>query len=65
MPANDPDTAVLSSIKNLRGAEFDKRMAPADRLRLSMVWLALAGLAADWAGLHFMVGAFLAYFYEW
>ncbi|MDN7487790.1 hypothetical protein CFB40_27830 [Burkholderia sp. AU31652] len=24
VPANDPDTAVLSSIKNLRGAEFDK-----------------------------------------
>lgn len=37
-----------------------QRMAPAERLRLSMVWLALAGLAADWAGLHFMVGAFLA-----
>ena len=37
-----------------------QRMAPADRLRLSMVWLALAGLAADWAGLHFMVDAFLA-----
>jgi Kef-type K+ transport system membrane component KefB len=25
-----------------------------------MVWLALCGFAADWAGLHFMVGAFLA-----
>ena len=24
VPANDPDTAVLDSIKNLRGAEFDK-----------------------------------------
>jgi putative membrane protein len=24
VPANDPDTAVLDSIKNLRGADFDK-----------------------------------------
>lgn len=36
------------------------RVPISERLRLSMVWLALAGLAADWAGLHFMVGAFLA-----
>ena len=26
----------------------------------AMVWLAVCGLAADWAGLHYMVGAFLA-----
>jgi Kef-type K+ transport system membrane component KefB len=25
-----------------------------------LIWLALAGLGADWSGLHFMVGAFLA-----
>lgn len=31
-----------------------------DRWPLSLIWLALVGLAADWAGLHFMVGAFLA-----
>ena len=37
-----------------------RRLAEAERLRASMVWLAVAGLAADWAGLHFMVGAFLA-----
>ena len=31
-----------------------------DRLYLGLVWLALCALAADVAGLHFMVGAFLA-----
>ena len=31
-----------------------------DRWYLGLVWLAACGLGADWAGLHFMVGAFLA-----
>lgn len=31
-----------------------------DRWYMGLVWLALSSLAADWAGLHFMVGAFLA-----
>ncbi|MBQ0960233.1 cation:proton antiporter [Ideonella sp. 4Y11] len=31
-----------------------------DRWYLALVWLALSGFVADWAGLHFMVGAFLA-----
>jgi len=31
-----------------------------DRWYLGLIWLAAVGLAADWAGLHFMVGAFLA-----
>lgn len=31
-----------------------------DRWYLGFIWLAVIGLAADWAGLHFMVGAFLA-----
>ena len=36
------------------------RLAEADRWYLALVWLALCSLGADWAGLHFMVGAFLA-----
>jgi len=36
------------------------RIPERDRWYLAMVWLALCGFAADWAGLHFMVGAFLA-----
>ncbi|MDZ7924359.1 MAG: cation:proton antiporter [Marinagarivorans sp.] len=31
-----------------------------DRWYAGFIWLAACGLAADWAGLHFMVGAFLA-----
>lgn len=31
-----------------------------DRWYLGFIWLAVIGLAADWSGLHFMVGAFLA-----
>lgn len=36
------------------------RLASADRWFAALVWLAVCSLAADWAGLHFMVGAFLA-----
>ncbi|AXJ94621.1 cation:proton antiporter [Sphingomonas sp. FARSPH] len=31
-----------------------------DRWYVGLIWLAGCGFAADWAGLHFMVGAFLA-----
>lgn len=31
-----------------------------DRWYVSLVWLAICGFAADWAGVHFMAGAFLA-----
>ena len=31
-----------------------------DRWHIAVVWLALASLGADWCGLHFMIGAFLA-----
>jgi Kef-type K+ transport system membrane component KefB len=31
-----------------------------DRWHLGLVWLAFCGFGADWSGLHFMVGAFLA-----
>ena len=32
----------------------------ADRWCVGLIWLAGCGFAADWAGLHFMVGAFLS-----
>lgn len=31
-----------------------------DRWILGLIWLIVCGLAADWAGLHYMVGAFLS-----
>lgn len=36
------------------------RLPVRDRWQLALVWLALCGFAADWSGLHFMVGAFVA-----
>jgi Kef-type K+ transport system membrane component KefB len=37
-----------------------KRLSESDRWYAGLVWLAVCGLAGDWAGLHYMVGAFLA-----
>ncbi|MDO8990590.1 MAG: cation:proton antiporter [Sideroxyarcus sp.] len=36
------------------------RLEERDRWYVGLIWLAVCGLGADWAGLHFMVGAFLA-----
>ena len=36
------------------------RLPESDRWYLALPWLALVSLGADWCGLHFMVGAFLA-----
>ena len=37
-----------------------RRVPERDRWYAGLIWLALCGLGADWSGLHFMVGAFLA-----
>lgn len=37
-----------------------ERIAQVDRWPVGLIWLVLCGLAGDWAGLHYMVGAFLA-----
>ncbi len=36
------------------------RLNASDRWFVSLIWLALCGFGADWSGLHYMVGAFLA-----
>ncbi len=36
------------------------RLTEPDRWYVGMVWLALCGFAAEWSGLHFIVGAFLS-----
>ena len=36
------------------------RLARPDRWAVGLIWLILCGLAGDWSGLHYMVGAFLA-----
>jgi Kef-type K+ transport system membrane component KefB len=50
--------AFLLAVPALRA--LMPRLDAADRLPVALVWLAATSLAADWAGLHFMVGAFLA-----
>ncbi|WP_119717139.1 cation:proton antiporter [Cognatilysobacter tabacisoli] len=37
-----------------------RRLAERDRWYVALIWLAACAFGADWAGLHFMVGAFLA-----
>jgi Kef-type K+ transport system membrane component KefB len=36
------------------------RLAESDRWYVALMWLAVCAFGADWSGLHFMVGAFLA-----
>ncbi len=36
------------------------RLSERDRWYVALIWLAACAFGADWAGLHFMVGAFLA-----
>jgi Kef-type K+ transport system membrane component KefB len=40
--------------------KFILRLEERDRWFVALVWLLAAALAADWCGLHYMVGAFLA-----
>ena len=37
-----------------------RRLAESDRWYVALIWLAVCAFGADWSGLHFMVGAFLA-----
>lgn len=37
-----------------------RRLKEDDRWYVALIWLALCAFGADWSGLHFMVGAFLA-----
>lgn len=37
-----------------------QKLEQSDRWYVALIWLALCAFTADWAGLHFMVGAFLA-----
>lgn len=37
-----------------------QRLSERDRWYVALIWLAVVAFGADWAGLHFMVGAFLA-----
>jgi Kef-type K+ transport system membrane component KefB len=51
---------VAFSVVTLFFRALMKQVEEPDRWFLGFIWLAACGFAADWAGLHYMVGAFLS-----
>jgi Kef-type K+ transport system membrane component KefB len=51
---------VVFAVSSFGFRKLMVRIPERDRWYLGLIWLAGCGFAADWAGLHFMVGAFLA-----
>jgi Kef-type K+ transport system membrane component KefB len=51
---------VVFGVAALLVRKLYPRLASKDRWYVGLIWLATCGLLADWAGLHFMVGAFLS-----
>jgi Kef-type K+ transport system membrane component KefB len=51
---------IAFAIVTLALRSFMRRLQEQDRWYVALVWLIACSFAADWAGLHFMVGAFLA-----
>ncbi|MCJ7421035.1 cation:proton antiporter [Sphingomicrobium astaxanthinifaciens] len=52
--------ALLFALATVAARRLFARAAERDRIPLALAWLLLVALGADWAGLHYMVGAFLA-----
>jgi Kef-type K+ transport system membrane component KefB len=51
---------VVFVIAGLGFRRLMRRLQQRDRWYVGLIWLAACSLGADWAGLHFMVGAFLS-----
>jgi len=51
---------VVFAIASVAFRWLMKRIPAADRWYAGLIWLAACGLGADWSGLHYMVGAFIA-----
>ncbi len=51
---------VLFCLTGFAVRRLMRKIPEADRWYASLIWLAVVGFAAEWAGLHFMVGAFLS-----
>jgi len=51
---------VVFVIAGLGFRRLMRRLQQRDRWYVGLIWLAACSLCADWAGLHFMVGAFLS-----
>ena len=52
--------AVAFVLLSLVFRRLMRRLQERDRWAVSLIWLAVCAFGADWAGLHYMVGAFLA-----
>ena len=51
---------VIFAILTFLYRKLMRQLQEQDRWYVALIWLAMCSFAADWAGLHFMVGAFLA-----
>lgn len=51
---------VVFTVATLAFRKLMVLLKESDRWYVGLIWLAACSFAADWAGLHFMVGAFLA-----
>lgn len=51
---------ILFALSSYGIRQLMARIPERDRWYIGLIWLALVGLGADWCGLHYMVGAFLA-----
>ena len=51
---------IVFAVAALAVRKLIERIPQSDRWYVGLIWLAVCGFAADWSGLHYMVGAFLA-----
>ena len=51
---------LVFALASLAYRHLMRRVSGSDRWYLCLIWLALCAFGADWSGLHYMVGAFLA-----
>jgi Kef-type K+ transport system membrane component KefB len=51
---------IIFAVASYLFRQLMQRIPERDRWYAGLVWLAVCGLGADWCGLHYMVGAFLA-----
>lgn len=51
---------IMFAVASMLVRKLMRAIPERDRWYVGLVWLASCGFAADWSGLHFMVGAFLS-----
>lgn len=51
---------VAFIVASLALRQLMKKLPESDRWYVGLIWLAACALGADWAGLHYMIGAFLS-----